>query len=135
MLVVLCVLTFPTIELRDKAFDTVKRSNLLRRIAFDRTHVDSDVKEIRRQLAEWADQEIEANSRFKANRSLTTDGCMVYFFFASIALALFQLLQLSAPCNKVDNPDCPAAEKMHAFVLGIGKEGRIESRASVATQH
>jgi len=125
--------------LRDKAFDTVKRSNLLRRIAFDRTHVDSDVKEIRRQMAEWADQEIEANSRlksrFKANRSLTTDGCMVYFFFASIALAFVLLLQLPAPCNKVDNPDCPATEKMHAFVSGIGKEGRIESRASVATQH
>jgi hypothetical protein len=78
----------------------VKRSNLLRRIEFDRTGLDSDVDETRRQMAEWADQKIESNSRwesrFMASRSLTTDGCMVYFFFASIALALVLLLQLSA---------------------------------------
>ena len=78
----------------------MKRSNLLRRFEFNRTHVDSDVMEIRRQMAEWADQEMEANSRLKSrftvNRSLTTDGCMVYFFFASIVLALLLLLQSSA---------------------------------------
>jgi hypothetical protein len=74
----------------------VKRSTLRRDIDFNRTHLDSDVDTTRRQIAEWADQAIETNARFMTNRSLTTDGCMVYFLFASIALALVLLLQ-SAP--------------------------------------
>jgi hypothetical protein len=74
----------------------VKRSTLRRDVDFDRTHLDSDVDTTRRQIAEWADQAIETNARFMTNRSLTTDGCMVYFLFASIALALVLLLQ-SAP--------------------------------------
>jgi hypothetical protein len=74
----------------------VKRSTLRRDVDFDRTHLDSDVDTTRRQIAEWADQAIETNARFMTNRSLTTDGCMVYLLFASIALALVLLLQ-SAP--------------------------------------
>lgn len=78
----------------------MKRSTLRRHIEFGPTRLDFDVDETRHQIAEWADQEIEANSRwesrFMASRSLTTDGCIVYFFFASIALALLLLLQLSA---------------------------------------
>jgi hypothetical protein len=74
----------------------VKRSTLRRDVDFNRTHLDSDVDTTRRQIAEWADQAIETNARFMTNRSLTTDGCMVYFLFASIALALVLLLQ-SAP--------------------------------------
>jgi hypothetical protein len=75
----------------------VKRSNLLRRAEFDRTGPDSDVDETRRQMAEWAAKEIEANARFESqfmtSRSLTTDGCIVYFFFAAIVLALILLLE------------------------------------------
>ncbi len=74
----------------------MKRSTLRRDVDFNRTHLDSDVDTTRRQIAEWADQAIETNARFMTNRSLTTDGCMVYFLFASIALALVLLLQ-SAP--------------------------------------
>jgi len=77
----------------------VKRSTLRRHLEFDQIRQDFDVDETRRQIAEWADQEIDANSRweyrFKASHSLTTDGCLVYFFFASIALALLLLLRSS----------------------------------------
>jgi len=74
----------------------VKRSTLRQHIEFDQIRQDFDVDETRRQIAEWADEQIGAKSRlerrFKASRSLTTDGCIVYFFFASIALALVLLL-------------------------------------------
>jgi len=73
----------------------VKRSTLRRDVEFNQPDLDSDVDATRRQIEEWADQAIEANARFKTNRSLPTDGCMVYFLFASIALAL--VLLLSAP--------------------------------------
>jgi len=72
----------------------VKRSTLHQHIDFDEIRQDFNMDETRRQIAEWADQKIEANSRwesrFKASRSLTTDG------FSSISLALLLLLQLSA---------------------------------------
>jgi len=75
----------------------VKRNNLLRRAEFDQKGPDSDVDETRRQMAEWAAHEIEANARFESrfmtSRSLTTDGCIVYFFFAAIVLALILLLE------------------------------------------
>ncbi|HMF00959.1 MAG TPA: hypothetical protein VKK06_13815 [Terriglobia bacterium] len=78
----------------------MKRSTLHQHIDFDEIRQDFNMDETRRQIAEWADQKIEANSRwesrFKASRSLTTDGCMIYFFFSSISLALLLLLQLSA---------------------------------------
>ncbi len=69
----------------------MKRSTLRLDVEFDRTHLDSDVDATRRQIEEWADQAIEANARSMTDRSLTTDGCMVYFLFASIALALVLL--------------------------------------------
>jgi hypothetical protein len=57
---------------------------------------DFDFDETCEQFAQWAaDRENEARSRcaarFPYSRSLGTNGCMVYFFFASIALLLLEL--------------------------------------------
>jgi len=77
----------------------VKPSTLRRHIEFDPRHLDSDLEETRHQITEWADRQIVKSrweSQFAAMRGLSTEGCMVYFFFASIALALLLLLQFSA---------------------------------------
>jgi len=77
----------------------VKHSTLRQHIEFDPRRLDSDLEERRHQITAWADRQIVKSrweSQFAAMRGLSTNGCMVYFFFASIALALLLVVQFSA---------------------------------------
>jgi len=59
-------------------------------IEFVPKRLDSDLEETRHQITAWADRQIVKSrweSQFAAMRGLSTDGCMIYFFFAFLALA------------------------------------------------
>jgi transcriptional regulator NrdR family protein len=65
------------------------------RFEFDLRRLDSDVEKTRLQITAWADRQIvksQWESQFAAMRGLSTEGCIIHFFFASIALALVLLL-------------------------------------------
>jgi hypothetical protein len=65
------------------------------RFEFDPRRLDSDLEKTRHQITAWADRQIvksQWESQFAAMRGLSTEGCIIHFFFASIALALVLLL-------------------------------------------
>ena len=59
-------------------------------IEFVPKRLDSDLEETRHQITAWADRQIVKSrweSQFAAMRGMSTDGCMISFFFAFLALA------------------------------------------------
>ena len=77
----------------------MKRSMLRQHMDVDPRPLDFNLEETRHQITAWADRQIGKSrweSQFAAMRGLGTDGCVIYFFISSIALALLLLLQFSA---------------------------------------